>query len=155
MGLGGRSLFLADGPDDPIPLNDDHYLRLMMILYIEDTGEGPRAKVKRSSFQYQMDREGKQWVFRYEYLRTPPDPHPAAHLQIRGNLTESCLPQGESFERVHFPTQRVALEAMIRLLADQFKVPCNGPTELWRPVLAESEALFLDITHRPLSGPDR
>jgi hypothetical protein len=45
------------------------------------------------------------------------------------------------------------MEGVIRLLADQFGVPCNEPPEVWRPVLAEAEQTFLDIAHRPLSGP--
>lgn len=143
-----------NGPDDPLPLMDGRYLRVMVILFFEDTPEGRRAKVKASSFQYQLDREGDRWVFRYDYLREPPAPHPAMHLQIRGALTEQCLPDDVPLERLHFPTQRISLEAVIRLLIEQFGVPSNQPPEIWRPILAESEAAFLEIAHRPLSGPE-
>lgn len=144
-----------NGPDDPLPLTDGHYLRVMVILFFEDTPEGRRAKVKASSFQYQLDREGDRWVFRYDYLREPPAPHPAMHLQICGALTERCLPDDVPLERVHFPTQRISLEAVIRLLIEQFGVPSNQPPEIWRPILAESEAAFLETAHRPLLGPER
>jgi hypothetical protein len=45
------------------------------------------------------------------------------------------------------------LEALIRLLADQFKVPCNQSKGTWRRMLAVSEAPFIGIAHRSLSGP--
>jgi hypothetical protein len=57
-------------------------------------------------------------------------------------------------ERIHFPTGRVSLEAIIRLLADQFNTPCREDPDLWRPVLAETERAFLEIANRPLAGPD-
>lgn len=144
-----------EGPDDPLPLTDGRYLRTTIKLFFEETPQGRRAKVRWSSFQYQLDREGDRWIFRYDYLREPPDPHPAMHLQVRGALAEQCLPNGMPLERVHFPTQRISLEAVIRLLIEQFGVPTNQPAEIWRPMLTESEAAFLEIAHRTLSGPDR
>ena len=53
------------------------------------------------------------------------------------------------------PTQRISLEAVIRLLIEQFGVPANQPPDIWRPMLTESEAAFLEIAHRSLSGPER
>jgi hypothetical protein len=108
-----------------------------------------------SSFQYQLDRDGEQWVFRYDYVREPPAPHPAMHFQLRGTLAEACLPDGCPLERIHFPTQRISLEAVIRLLIEQFGTPPRQPLEIWRPLLAQTEADFLAIAHRALSGPDR
>jgi hypothetical protein len=92
---------------------------------------------------------------RYDYLREPGlDGHPQAHLQVRGGLVETgVLRPSHPLERVHFPTGRVSIEGVIRLLADQFGLPCNESPEVWRPVLAEAERMFLDIAHRPLSGP--
>ena len=124
------------------------YLRLSITLYVAPTSEGRRLKVAESSFQYQTDRDGKNWVFRYDYLRNPPHEYPGAHLQIRGDLSERVLSQG-ALEKIHFPTWRISLESVIRLLADQFHVPCNTPRELWRPVLAESERAFAEIAHKP------
>lgn len=45
------------------------------------------------------------------------------------------------------------LEGVIRLLVEEFGVPCNQPPAIWRPVLAEAERAFLEIAHQPLSGP--
>ena len=146
----------AAGPGDPVLLTDGRYLRLTMQLFFEDTPpHGRRAKVKMSSFQYQLDREGEQWIFRYDYVREPPEPHPAMHLQIRGTLKEPSLPADRPLERIHFPTQRVSLEAVIRLLVEQFGTPARERAEVWRPLLAETEAAFLAIAPRTLSGPVR
>ena len=134
---------------DPLVLTNGNYLRLSITLYVAPSSESRRLKVEESSFQYQTDPEGKNWVFRYDYLRNPPHQYPAAHLQIRGSLTEVVLGQG-MLEKVHFPTWRIPLESVIRLLADQFGVPCNSPPELWRPVLAESEKAFAEIAHKPI-----
>jgi hypothetical protein len=155
----GRELaFLggAAGMFDPLPLNDGRFLRLTMSLYLaSDDPRGRLLKVYKSSFQYQVDRAGECWIMRYDYQRKPgPEAHPQTHLQLRGALVEAgVLRPSCPLERVHFPTGRVSVEGVIRLLADQFGVPCNEPPEVWRPVLAEAERTFLDIAHRPLSGP--
>jgi hypothetical protein len=149
------TLQAATEPGVPVPLNDGRFLRLHFFLERMHTPDGVRLKVHESSFQYQVDQEGERWIVRYDYLREPgPDPHPQAHLQIRGTLTETGVPvRRELLEHVHFPTGRVPLEGVIRLLADQFSVSCNTVPTLWRPVLAESERAFQEIAHRPLSGP--
>ena len=154
----GRPEFVLGGwrgHHDPLPLTDGRYLRLTVRLYVAPVEELSRLKVASSSSQYQLDREGDRWVFRYDYLRNPPDPHPSAHVQVRANLVEDCLPRDVTLQRIHFPTARVSLEAVIRLLADQFGTPCHKPPEVWRPVLAETERTFLEIAHRPLGGPER
>lgn len=138
----------AAGPTDPLLLNDGRLLRLSMSLYLDTEDErGPLLKVSKSSCQYQADLKGERWIVRYDYLREPgPDPHPLAHLQIRGALTESDVPVYRGpLEHVHFPTGRISLESVLRLLAEQFGVPCNEDAATWRPVLAEAERTFLEI----------
>jgi hypothetical protein len=150
MVLGGMQ-----SPTAPLPLNDGRYLRLTASLELQKTSEGPRLKTVQSSYQYQSDSGGRDWICRYDYLREPgDDPHPQAHLQVNGAFGEDMVSKS-SLPRIHFPTGRVALEAMIRLLADQFEVPCNEPPEMWRPVLSESEQAFQRIAHQPPSGPAR
>jgi hypothetical protein len=141
------------GPDDPIPLCDGRFLRTTVTLYLEQTNDGPRVKVRNSSFQYQADRSGKLWIFRYDYVREPPEPHPSCHLHVRGTLAEPLLISPQQLEDIHFPTQRIALEAVIRLLIEQFGVRTNESADIWRPLLEESEAAFLEIAHRSTSGP--
>lgn len=124
-----------------------------MTLFLTDTTDGSRVKVETSSLQYQMDETGDRWIFRYDYVREPPEPHPSAHIHVRGSLIEPCLAAKQSLEDVHFPTNRVSIESVIRLLIEQFAVPPNNAPEIWRPLLAESEALFMQIAHKALSGP--
>ncbi len=146
------------GPDDPILLKDGRYLRLSVSLYVDHADpRGPYLKVSKSSYQYQEDPAGKRWICRYDYLREPgSDPHPTAHLQIDGTLhAPGALGKSTPLRRIHFPTGRISLEAVIRLLADQFHVPTNKPPEIWRRALAESEPPFLDVALRPMSGPAR
>jgi hypothetical protein len=50
---------------------------------------------------------------------------------------------------MHFPTGRVSMEGAIRLLVDDFAVPTATELVQWRPLLAASEAAFLDIAHQP------
>jgi hypothetical protein len=142
------------GPHDPLPLTDGRFLRFSLTVFREQTKDGYRIKVSDSSYQYQIDREGEQWIFRYDFLRNPPEPHPASHLQLNATVADGWLPAGVPLGRIHFPTDRVSFEAVIRLLVDQFGVPSHEPPEVWRPLLAESEAVFMGIRHRSLSGPD-
>lgn len=145
------------GPTDPVPLTNGNYLRVMLDCYIDlDDPRGPFVKINESSFQYQLDREGLRWVFRYEYQRNPQNLHPAAHLHIRGDLTESgVLPPDRALEKLHFATHRVGIEAVVRVLIEQFSVPARTEPSLWRPVLAASEQAFLEVAHAVPSGPDQ
>lgn len=146
--IGGQA-----GPTDPVQLSDERFLRVAITLYLTKTDQGLRVKVQNSSFQYQIDSQGDRWIFRYDYVREPPDPHPSAHVHVRGTLTEPCLASKQSLEDVHFPTNRVSIESVIRLLIEQFNLPPNNAPEVWRPLLAESETLFMKIAHKPISGP--
>jgi hypothetical protein len=140
------------GPTDPVPLNDGRYLRVSVSLALVETDDGTRLKTLKGGYQYQADRDGKAWIFRYDYLREPgEDRHPQAHVQLRGTFTEDT--PAADMHKVHFPTGRVSIEGVARLLADQFGLETNTPPEIWRPVLAESEQTFQEIAHRPLSGP--
>jgi hypothetical protein len=139
-----------------LPLNDGRFLRVGSTLFLDRGDErGPLLKVRESSYQYQDDPNGDGWIFRYDYLRDPvAGSHPQAHLQLRADLvTPGVLPRSLLLERIHFPTGRMALEGVIRLLAEEFGVPCNEPPWVWRPVLAEAEQAFLEVAHWPLSGP--
>jgi hypothetical protein len=77
----------SGGPTDPLPLNDGRFLRVSVSLYLTERN---RLAVSTSSYQYQVDRDGDRWIFRYDYLREPgPQPHPSAHFQVRSTLSES------------------------------------------------------------------
>jgi hypothetical protein len=121
-------------------------------------GEDGWTRVRTSSFQYQQDADPgtDAWIFRYEYLRDPGTgyPHPQSHLHINGDLAVAgVLPQRRALGRVHFPTRRMPLEGVIRLLAEEFDVPTATPPDVWRPLLAEAERAFLEVVHEVPLGP--
>jgi len=155
FGPRGHDRGVVEGRRDAlVSLNDNRYLRLSVALFLEPYQGRTRLKVEKSVYQYQLDEPGDRWIVRYDYLRTPTDPHSGMHVQIRGRLHETeALEPDETLERVHFPTGRVSVEAVIRMLVEQFHVPTNEPPEIWRPVLAESERAFQQIAHRDISGP--
>lgn len=144
--LSGRSL-------GALHLNDGKYLRLLIELGLESTDEGRRLKVRQASYQYQTDSEGSEWIFRYDYLRYgAPGRYPPAHMQLRGAFAdENCLPSNRPLERVHFPTGRISLEAVIRLLTNEFGISTNTDRAIWDAALKESEGVFQEIAHHPLS----
>ena len=137
-----------------------------IVLFTEPTDKGNFVKARSSAFQYQADSDpdSKDWIFRYDYIRDPskaykgskPYPFPTAHLQINANLVAPniTLPKG-TLAHIHFPTRRMPVEGVIRLLAepDQFGVPTSSPPEVWRRLLAASEAEFLQIAHEAPLGP--
>lgn len=149
----------SEGSGDGLRLNDGRFLRMDVRLALGAPTPAPRLlKVEKASYQYQRQRSGRDgggWIFRYDYLRQPgSDWHPGSHLQLDGSLVHGeALPEGLPLRRIHFPVGRIGIEAVIRLLADEFQVPTNAQGATWRPVLAEAERLFLDIAHQPLSGP--
>jgi hypothetical protein len=123
---------------------------------LHETRHGSRLKTRASVYQYQRDQdpESERWVFRYEYLREPRDEHPTAHLHVKGTLDEpTCLPPRTPLERIHFVTHRVSIEAVIRVLIEQFSIDAPIDAAVWRSALATSEKEFLDHAHRPESGP--
>lgn len=145
-----------NGPSDPLLLTDGRYLRVSVTVFIDhEDDRGPFIKVRTSSFQYQVDRDAEQPIFRYDYLREPgPDPHPTAHLQVYGSPTEpEAFPTDTPLSRIHFPTGRVAIEAVIRCLVEQFGVPTREDARIWRAALTETEREFLKVAHTPRSGP--
>ena len=90
------------GLGGPLLLNDGRFLRFDVSVYLDP--HAGSLKTSKASYQYQLDRDGHQWICRYDYLREPgPDPHPQAHLQLRGFLE---FDRDRELSRIHFPTGR-------------------------------------------------
>jgi hypothetical protein len=128
----------------PLALRDGRFLNMRMGLAIHRIDQSLRLKVMNSSFQYQLDAAGSQWVFRYEYDRNPKGPHPQTHFHIRGQLTESALRADDTLQHIHFPATRVSLEAVIRSLIDEFHVRPVTPQSVWRKILTQTERDFIE-----------
>lgn len=133
----------------PLELNDGNYLRLSLSFHFETKTR--RLSILESSYQYQPNRHKDQhWEFRYDYLKfpNPLNPYPPSHLQINGKSQKAS-----DLHKVHFPVPRPSIEGVIRLLVEGYDVPCNRSKKIWQPVLAESERLFFEVAHIPVSGP--
>lgn len=150
---GVDTVWLIDGWNEhlsPVPLANGRFLRFTMELVV--SRQDQQISVSKSCYQYQTDSNDRQtWIFRYDYSREQDGVDiPAAHVQIRGRLAEEgALPKTRALGRVHFPTQRVSLESVLRLLIRDFSVATQQPAEVWRPLLALTESEFIRISHRP------
>ena len=141
----------------PLRLTNENFLRLNLSL---EQHRDRHPAVLTSSYQYQTDGsddpQHNDWVFRYDFIRFPEDHHPPAHLHVNGNLNVGgVLDVKQPLERVHFATGRVSLEAVLRVLTEQFHVQSVQPAPVWRAVLDLSERGFQEIMHSPPSGPPR
>jgi hypothetical protein len=65
------------------------------------------------------------------------------------HVNGNCLEEKQLPEHIHFSTDRVSFESIIRLPIEQFGIVPNSPSEIWRPMLTESERLFKEIAYRP------
>lgn len=147
-GLGGPGTFLM-----PLSLTNDLFLGLQISLHLLPAKEGgERWKVIQSRFQYQLDpiSPSKAWIFRYDYIRQPTSIEPGidafvSHLNVNGRHIN--FDDEVPLTSVHFPTRRMSIESVLRLLITQYHVPTNSGAEIWRPMLAEAEHMFQEIAH--------
>lgn len=147
FGPRGRDAAALGGPagtSDPILLTDGRYLRIAVSLFVDRSDVRGYMRVRKASYQYQADRAGSDWIFRYDYLRQPgPNLQPTAHLQVNGDLrVPEVLEDPTPLGRIHFPTGRISLDAVIRVLAERFHLPTNELPDVWRSALAGSEPSF-------------
>jgi hypothetical protein len=126
--------------DEALQLNDGRFLKLVMKYASED---GQAFKLNYACVQYQLDtnRHSNRFIFRYDYDIDPKVNHPAAHLQIRGQLAES--PVNKSLEEIRFPLVQVTIESILRLLVHDFDIVPNNPN--WQQTLKFSEDTFIRL----------
>jgi hypothetical protein len=83
---GPRTWYVAHVQDKlpaPLPLTNGHYLFLYNLL-------GLRRKERYLAtleyrYTYQATQEDSSWIFRYEYVREPPDPYPYPKQHVHVN----------------------------------------------------------------------
>lgn len=147
----GRALVVSGTRNDtyaPLRLTNGGFLNVFISL--DNRGDQGYLRVIESKFQYAIGPDKADWVFRYDFLRSPKHRYPPAHLQINGTFAAAM---DRPLPHLHFPVGRPTIEAVARLLVEQCEVPCNEHKQVWRPVLAASERAFLDAAYQPLSGP--
>lgn len=146
MVLGG-----AQQLTDPLALTDRRFFRLTISLFRERTEGGYRLKVRKSAFQYQENRgEKTSWIFRYDYLRQPPEREPGAHLST-ADLSGRCYRTASRSGRFASPPCAFRSRRSFGCSSEEFGVPCNESDEVWRPALESTERAFFDVQHLPLS----
>lgn len=124
---------------EPIRLNNGGYLRISMVLSLNDKSD-PFLRVRKQMISYEADQDRQaDWIFRYDYVRNAEVHYPPSHLQLHGKLhAKDVLPVGKKLERIHFPTERISIESIIRLLINDFNVEVNEFPEKERKLM-ESE----------------
>lgn len=141
-------------PGESLLLRNGWYLRVLLTFIVEKSvsaGGAMKLKTLSQNIQYIRDAHNEDsWVFRYEYFRLAPNRYAPGHLHIRGSAHEPCLPTKGKLEDVHFPTGRVTLEAIIRMLVDDFGVPSKEDDTIWRPLLHETEQAFIAVARQPV-----
>jgi hypothetical protein len=158
---GANETFSLGRPGQFLELRNGWFLRLLLTFRVEPSvsaGGALKLKTLSSSIQYQnVDSEDEQsWVFRYEYSRFARDHYAPGHLHVRATPRgPECLVGNLLMEDVHFPTGRVTLEGIIRLLIDDFGVGANEDEDVWRPLLHETEQVFINIARQPQAPPGR
>lgn len=143
----------------PLPLTDGRFLRVTCTLFMKDSSHGLAMTVQESSFQYQQDDAvpSDQWLVRYDYSYEPgKPPYSQSHVQVNAKLRGHGLPRDGDLQGVHFPTRRMLIEGVIRLLIEDFQVPVHKDhRDIWRSLLAESEKELAGIMRQPPLGPDK
>jgi len=119
-----------------VRLNNGRWLQIRMTLKLVDGSLALAGAV----FQYLWDDAEQSEIFRYDYARWQHSRHPRSHLNVHGTLDHGeALRDGDSLKDLHFPTGHTSLEAVVRLLIEDFEVGPNQPEQVWRPVLTASE----------------
>jgi hypothetical protein len=125
----------------PMQMKNGRYLFLYQLLGLRH----PERYLTTIEYRYvyQETPDPDSWIFRYEYQREPLEdyPYPKAHLHL--NADPTSYPGTKAFPKLHIPTGRVTVEAVLRHLLDEHGVPCISPH--WQSVLSEGEKAYAGI----------
>ena len=71
-------------------------------------------------YQYALTmNQDSDWIFRYEYRRTPEPLRPHSHLHINAAFLDNPSIQ---FDRLHFPAGRLSIEQMLAHLILEWEI---------------------------------
>jgi hypothetical protein len=125
-----------------LKLNDGHYLYLFYEAALDRT-DHDYLKIQLTKMSYHLDEWGREQLFRFDHLRKAPNKYPFSHLHVYGTWMHGY--SGKELKSVHFPVIRPTVEGIIRLLIDEFGVPCSLPDKEWREMLDQSEQKFVEV----------
>jgi hypothetical protein len=139
--------FIAHCPHriaEPMPLVNGKYLYIYNALGLRRPEQFLATLEYR--YTYQETTAPDSWLFRYEYLRDPPDyPYPRAHVHV--NATPANYDGPEAFPNLHLPTgYRVRIEDIVRHLIAEHGVAPISPN--WEEVVQRAEAHFEEIRRK-------
>lgn len=130
----------------PVKLQDNPGLSLTLLMnYRVVRAEGERGpwKVKTTAYLYRIEGTEGEELVSYHWSPTTPGTVNYPHIHVSGKL-----------KKIHFPTGRISMEEMVRLLIREFGI---GPLRAdWENVLAEQQRKFeqyrtwpATVTRRP------
>ena len=126
----------------PLPLTNGHYLYIYNLL-------GLRRKERYLTtleyrYVYQATPDDESWIFRYEYVREPPEPYPYAREHVHVNASPASYTGAEPFQGLHLPTgRRITIERLVRHLMAEHGIDPISPD--WEQAITEAETHFRDI----------
>jgi hypothetical protein len=127
------------GGGDPIPLDAERDLALRISLqYRIVPAESPRGPFKATitAYSYIVEEQAGAELLAYQWHPDARGARPWPHLHFRaaGQVGDPA------WSKIHFPTGRVALEEVLRLLLDEMGV--HPRREDWRERLQETQRKF-------------
>jgi hypothetical protein len=133
------------GPDKepaPLPLTNGHYLYIFNRLGVRR--EERYIATLEYRYTYQATESDSSWIFRYEYIREPPEPYPYAKQHLHINASPASYMGAEPFEGLHLPTgRRITIERLVRhLIVEHGITPISDD---WERTIADAEAHFRDV----------
>lgn len=141
----------VDGTKLPIPLQltNGHHLYLYNLL-------GLRRKERYLAtleyrYVYQATQDDDSWIFRYEYVREPPEPYPYARQHMHVNASPASYTGAEPFPGLlHLPTgTRITIERLVRHLIAEHGINPISPD--WETTVADAEAHFREIQKKRMA----
>jgi hypothetical protein len=101
---------------------------------VEAAGDRGPYKVKTTAYQYILEDEDEKEILAYQW-------HPESRVQFPHiHVGSSSKIAGKTFNKIHLPTGRIALEQVLRITVDELGVkPLKGE---WNSILVQTQKLF-------------
>lgn len=135
----------ADKLPAPLPLTNGQYLFLYHSLGVRR--EERYLATLEYRYVYQATFADDSWIFRYEYIREPPEGYAYAREHLHVNASPLSYSGASPFPGLHLPTgRRVTVERLCRHLIAEHGVEPISPD--WEEMLKQGEAHFREVQRR-------